>query len=97
MLRYQIESMVDSLKRDEDIIKKVAEILKLGFIAEMKDKMPNFDAVVKSEFAKIKKIDDDFVFLEEICTYKDGSRAKENLIVGKKSSEWRMVTVEMQY
>jgi hypothetical protein len=93
MLRYQIENMADSLKLDEEIINELAEILKHGFVAEIKNNMPNFDDVDKSEFTKIKKIDDDFVLLEEICTFKDGSRSKDNLIVGKKGSEWRMATV----
>jgi len=94
MLRYEIEGAPDSVKHDEEIINKLTEALERAFNKEMKETMPNFDDVVKSEFPKMEKIDDDFVVLKEVCIYDDGGQSSENLIVGKKDSEWRMITVE---
>lgn len=92
MLKYEMKEMDVDLKSDEEIINKLAEVLKLSFINEMKYSIPNFDHVVKSKFPRMKVIDEKFVILEEVCTYNDGGQSKQKLIVGKNDSGWRMMT-----
>ena len=92
MLKYEMENTDDDLMADEEIIDKLAETLELAFISEMKVSIPNFDGVVKSEFPRMKVIDEKFVILEEVCTYNDGGQSKQKLIVGKNDSGWRIMT-----
>lgn len=92
MLKYEMENMDKNSIADEEIINNLAETLELAFINEMKASIPDFDDVVKSEFPRMKVIDEKFVILEEVCTYNDGGQSKQKLIVGKNDSGWRMMS-----
>jgi hypothetical protein len=91
MLKYKMKKMDENFIKDKNIIKNLAETLELSFLNEMNNAIPNFDDIVKSEFSRIKKIDDQFVLLEEVCTFSDGFKSKQTLIVGKGDAGWKMI------
>lgn len=91
MLRYDMGSEGEDLMNDEEIIDAQAEVLALAFKGEMQVSIPNFDNAVKSEFPRMKVIDEQFIILEEVCTWSDGGQSRQSIVVGKGDSGWRMM------
>ena len=90
MLKYQLKN--SNFESDRKLVEDLAETLRLSFIKEIKKYgVLEFGDVVKSEFKKVKTIDTMFVIVTEVCTYTDGGKSVQELVVGKSKDGWRML------
>jgi hypothetical protein len=79
----------EDLVNDEEIVDSQAEVLELAVRGQMQVSIPKFDDIIKSEFPRMRVIDEQFIILEEVCTWNDGGKSVQLLIVGKGGSGWR--------
>lgn len=79
---------------DPELLAKTAEVLELGFRAEMKSGFPNFDGVT-STFPERKPYQgrDDIVEVTELCTHAGGGTTTNTLHVAKVADGWRVIAL----
>jgi hypothetical protein len=88
-----LEGLPNLKARDDDgkIAAKTASILELAYRKEMKDKgFPDF-AGVTSRFPKVEPYRDGIVVVTEECTYPDGTKSQQRLLVAKVKDGWRVL------
>ena len=93
-----MELMLQSLKQDfsgdAEMVAKTAEVLELGFRAEMAEGFPNFnDSVSTFSNKQPYKERDDIVQIIEQCKFGDGSKTTNKLVVGKTANGWKVIAV----
>lgn len=74
---------------DNELIKKTAEVLELAFRKEIEKKgFPDMIGV-SSTFSKVEK--EDVVVVAEECSYPNGRKSKQCLLVAKTDNGWRVL------
>lgn len=97
---FQVEATLMLKKLDQDfsgdpeILAKTAEVLELGFRAELKRGFPDFRDVV-STFPEKQPYEgrDDILLVTEQCRRGDGTPTMNNLVVAKTSDGWKVISV----
>jgi hypothetical protein len=90
MLKYQLKR--PNYASDKRIVKKVSADLRTAFIKELHEiGIPNIDDVVNSKFYLVEVVDDSFLVIGEVCTYTDGGKSAQKLVVGESQKGWRMI------
>jgi hypothetical protein len=93
--RVMLSKLDTSFDKDQEILKKTAEVLELAFRAEMKEKgFPDFSGI-RSHFPKTEPHQDfeDIVAVTEVCTFPDGRTSTQKLLVAKTPKGWRVLNV----
>ncbi|PHR97440.1 MAG: hypothetical protein COA78_27615 [Blastopirellula sp.] len=90
--RLMLEKINPELAED-DLIAQTAEVLELGFRAEMRDSPPNFDGV-SSTFSAPQPYNgrDDIVQLTETCS-SSGGKTVNTLHAAKTADGWKVVSI----
>lgn len=93
--RMMLGKLETDFSGDKDLVAQTAEVLELGFRAEMKnDGFPDFRGIT-STFPKKEKYDgrDDLVELTEFCKHSSGEATTNTLHVYKSPGGWKVITL----
>ena len=74
----------------DEVLAKLAETLELAYRAEMKGGFPDMKGVT-STFPKRKDLGDGKVVVTEVCRFPDGGTSKQNMLVVKTSTGWKVM------
>lgn len=88
MIKYE---MGNKMETSDVILDSLSSVLNTTFENEMKESIPDFNDIVNSQFSRLKKIDDKFVIVEEICTYHDGGTSTQKMVIGKGPDGWKVL------
>ncbi|HPF40036.1 MAG TPA: hypothetical protein P5081_03815 [Phycisphaerae bacterium] len=93
MLRYEMATKWTQGDQLNELILSTAEILELAYRAEMaKSGLPDFEGI-RSTFPKKEKVTDDIYRVTEVCTFPDGGTSEQDLLVGRRNGEWKVLHV----
>jgi len=90
-----LKKLNQDFSKDAEMVKETANVLELGFKAEMKEKgFPNFHGIT-STFGEKKPIDgrDDFVEIVETCQTPSGKASTNRLACMKRGDEWKVAMI----
>lgn len=93
--KLMLEKVNTELSDDPELLQQTAEVLKLGFMAEMKEKgFPDFRGIT-STFSNQKPYQgrDDIVEITETCNHGNGQTTTNQLTVAKTAAGWKMVMI----
>ena len=93
--QVMLSRLKSGVQNDEEILKKSAEVLELAFRTQMKNQgFPDFNGI-QSRFAGSEKYQnfDDIVAVTEVCTFPDGGKSRQKLLVKKTTNGWRVLNV----
>ena len=74
----------------DEVLAKLAETLELAYRAEMKGGFPDMKGVT-STFPKKKDLGEGTVVVTEVCRFPDGGTSKQNMLVVKTSTGWKVM------
>jgi uncharacterized protein YegJ (DUF2314 family) len=94
----EAKQMLSSLKsgsqlsQSDEVVKEMAEVLRLAFIKSVAENLPSFEGVTRA-FPKREIVRDDLVIVTEVCIYPDGTKSSQRLYVFKKDDAWKVLNV----
>ena len=93
--KLMLQRLETDFSDDEEILAKTAEVLELGFRAEMTNTgFPDFRGI-QSTFSNKKPYadNDDIVQITEHCSHSDGTATTNTLVVANTADGWKVVAV----
>jgi hypothetical protein len=90
-----LESLSEEMSGDPEILKQTAEVLELGYRAELQNTgFPDFRGIT-STFSDSKPFRDhqDIVELTETCSHSDGTTTTNQMVVAKTEAGWKVISV----
>ncbi|MCA9254659.1 MAG: hypothetical protein KDA33_03435 [Phycisphaerales bacterium] len=93
MLKYETAAKWTQTDQLNELILSTAEILELAYRAEMETSgLPDFEGI-RSTFPKKEIVTDDIYRVTEVCTFPDGGTSQQDLFVGRRNGEWKVLHV----
>jgi hypothetical protein len=91
--RLMLEKVNPEAAVDDETLRLATEVLELGFRKEMEQRgFPDFDNI-KTSFPRVEPYRDNIVVVTEVQTFPDGGTARQQLLVAKTDSGWKVLHV----